>query len=310
HGSATPPSRVGSTSPASTRRTGSPNSHRAPSTAPARDNVTSPASSTGSFHDNRAGSTPHRKSRRRGKLSVHFAGLDLKDDSKDRKLGGGGSTPGHGSNSFTDRKPDTNRKTRHQLVLSDLNLNSTSLSQSSARIKFEAGLAQEKHLAEIDKIFTKKHILPAIKKIAPQRKLSAAVPARFSTDTDRPALTLRRGSDAQSASILRPHRLSTGVQPPALPQVLVQPPEEDGEGEEGEEVKEEMKKAPSGEKIFIEVAHLEEGDVFGLEHVLLGNISDVTSCSLVSAGAEVVLINKKFFQKHLTEETAKDIREK
>ena len=89
------------------------------------------------------------------------------------------------------------------------------------------------------------------------------VTAPYTNESDRPALTLRRGSDAQNASILRPHRLSTGVQPPALPQLLVQAPDDDGEEEEEELVKESAKrKTPSGEKIFIEVAHLEEGDVF------------------------------------------------
>ncbi|GFS01990.1 cyclic nucleotide-binding domain-containing protein 2-like [Elysia marginata] len=298
-GSASPSSQRGSASSFSRRQSASPSSRRT-----LRDSMCSPASSTSSYHDNGVENSNSNllASKQKGKRSVRFADEAPKDTQHKE------DTPRTKRNSLTNRKTEENRKMRHQLVLSDLNLdiNSKNSSRSLSRGKLEAGLAQERHLAQIEKIFTKKHVLPAIRKAA--QNLPPTVILPYANVHDRPALTLRRGSDAQNASILRPHRLSTGVQPPALPQVFVQGPDE---GDDEEVVKEPAKKvAPSEEKVFIEVAHLEEGDVFGLEHVLLGNISDVTSCSLVSAGAEVVLISKKFFQKHLTEETAKLIREK
>ena len=46
----------------------------------------------------------------------------------------------------------------------------------------------------------------------------------------------------------------------------------------------------------------------GLEQTTFTMIEPTTGCSLVSDGAECILINKKFFLHHLTDEVAKKIR--
>ena len=46
----------------------------------------------------------------------------------------------------------------------------------------------------------------------------------------------------------------------------------------------------------------------GLEQTTFSVIEPTTGCSLVSDGAECILINKKFFLHHLTDDVAKKIR--
>ena len=125
-GSASPSSRRGSPSPFPHRESTSPSPRRA-----ARETISSPASSIGSLRGNGAENTNSRKGKRKGKLSVHFADLDLKDSE---------STTGNKNNSFPNRKSEINRKTRHQLILADLNLNTTSSTQSLSRRKLETGI--------------------------------------------------------------------------------------------------------------------------------------------------------------------------
>ncbi|XP_067661264.1 cyclic nucleotide-binding domain-containing protein 2-like [Haliotis asinina] len=61
-------------------------------------------------------------------------------------------------------------------------------------------------------------------------------------------------------------------------------------------------------QVFIEIAKLGPGDIFGLEQVIMAGIKETTNCSLVSDGAECILINRKFFRKHLSEDLAKRMR--
>ncbi|KAK7480125.1 hypothetical protein BaRGS_00028609, partial [Batillaria attramentaria] len=62
------------------------------------------------------------------------------------------------------------------------------------------------------------------------------------------------------------------------------------------------------DRVFVQVLTLGPKDVFGLDSVLLSVFQQPTSTSLVSDGAECILINRKFFRQHLTEEVAKKIR--
>ncbi|XP_063414048.1 cyclic nucleotide-binding domain-containing protein 2-like isoform X2 [Mytilus trossulus] len=62
------------------------------------------------------------------------------------------------------------------------------------------------------------------------------------------------------------------------------------------------------EKLFVQIQNLGPKDVFGLEQVAFGMISNTTSTILVSDGAECILINKKYFQQHLNDEGAKRLR--
>ncbi|XP_045203529.2 cyclic nucleotide-binding domain-containing protein 2-like isoform X2 [Mercenaria mercenaria] len=61
-------------------------------------------------------------------------------------------------------------------------------------------------------------------------------------------------------------------------------------------------------KVFVQIQKLASRDVFGLEQTVFGMIGQTTSCSLVSDGAECILINKKFFLQHLSDNVAKQIR--
>ncbi|XP_052796040.1 cyclic nucleotide-binding domain-containing protein 2-like isoform X2 [Mya arenaria] len=61
-------------------------------------------------------------------------------------------------------------------------------------------------------------------------------------------------------------------------------------------------------KVFVQIQKLLPKDVFGLEQAVFGLIGQTTSCSLVSDGAECVLINKKFFTQHLTDSLLKHLR--
>jgi hypothetical protein len=65
----------------------------------------------------------------------------------------------------------------------------------------------------------------------------------------------------------------------------------------------------SDKKIYIEVQHLYPKDVFGLVHLVFGGIEGSTSVTLISEGAECILINKAFFLKHLNDEVRKKLRE-
>ncbi len=50
-------------------------------------------------------------------------------------------------------------------------------------------------------------------------------------------------------------------------------------------------------------------DTFGLVHLVFGSIEESTSVTLVSEGAECILINKAFFLKNLNDEFRKKLRE-
>ncbi|KAH3834909.1 cyclic nucleotide-binding domain-containing protein 2-like isoform X3 [Dreissena polymorpha] len=65
---------------------------------------------------------------------------------------------------------------------------------------------------------------------------------------------------------------------------------------------------PSVSKVFVQIQKLGPRDIFGLEQTVFGLIGQTTSCSLVSDGAECILINKKFFMKHLSDTLAKHLR--
>ncbi|XP_050416967.1 cyclic nucleotide-binding domain-containing protein 2 isoform X2 [Patella vulgata] len=62
--------------------------------------------------------------------------------------------------------------------------------------------------------------------------------------------------------------------------------------------------------VFVEIQKLGARDTYGLESVLFGMMRKTTSTSLVSEGTECILINRKFFLQHLSEDVAKIIRTK
>ncbi|KAK3611132.1 hypothetical protein CHS0354_014877 [Potamilus streckersoni] len=62
------------------------------------------------------------------------------------------------------------------------------------------------------------------------------------------------------------------------------------------------------DKVFVQIQKLGPKDTFGLEHAAFSVMGRTTGCSLVSDGAECVLINKTFFLQHLTDDVAKRIR--
>ncbi|KAK6172958.1 hypothetical protein SNE40_016508 [Patella caerulea] len=62
--------------------------------------------------------------------------------------------------------------------------------------------------------------------------------------------------------------------------------------------------------VFVEIQKLGPRDTYGLESVLFGMMRQTTSTSLVSEGTECILINRKFFLQHLSEDVAKIIRTK
>ncbi|KAK6180869.1 hypothetical protein SNE40_008844 [Patella caerulea] len=64
------------------------------------------------------------------------------------------------------------------------------------------------------------------------------------------------------------------------------------------------------DQIYIQMTKLGRGDVFGLEQVVLKDISESTSSTLISEGAECIIINKQFFRKLLTQQSANQIRKK
>lgn len=61
-------------------------------------------------------------------------------------------------------------------------------------------------------------------------------------------------------------------------------------------------------KVFVQIQKLGPRGIFGLEQMVFGMIEQPTGCSLVSDGAECILINKRFFMQHLSDEVAKKIR--
>ncbi|XP_038055388.1 cyclic nucleotide-binding domain-containing protein 2-like [Patiria miniata] len=67
--------------------------------------------------------------------------------------------------------------------------------------------------------------------------------------------------------------------------------------------------SPSGEKaIFIQVQKLTERDTFGLNPLVFGETEGAPSVTLVSEGAECVLVSKRFFLHHLSEDHKKSLR--
>ncbi|XP_078602728.1 uncharacterized protein LOC144876850 isoform X2 [Branchiostoma floridae x Branchiostoma japonicum] len=61
-------------------------------------------------------------------------------------------------------------------------------------------------------------------------------------------------------------------------------------------------------EVFIQVQTLKEGDVFGLVNVVFSPAEGGTGMSLVSDGAECILISRKFFEKHLDLDIRRKIR--
>jgi hypothetical protein len=59
---------------------------------------------------------------------------------------------------------------------------------------------------------------------------------------------------------------------------------------------------------YIEVTKLRPKDVFGLNDVIYGNGDNSFCSTLVSEGAECILINKEFFLKHLSEMTKNQLK--
>ncbi|KAK0062289.1 dentin sialophosphoprotein [Biomphalaria pfeifferi] len=167
---------------------------------------------------------------------------------------------------------------RPNLVTESLNL----LNKSEACVS----RSQSVHQDEIEQIFVQKHILPPLQEV----KSYANRPSEHNSSR----ITTQTLQLPPTTSLFQPKRQSYGLQPPALPQLVTA-----------------SAQGPSNTRqVFIEVARLDSGDVFGLDQVVLVGVRKVTSFSLVSDGAEVVLINKKFFMKNLTEETMKDMRKK
>uniref|UniRef100_A0A2C9LSR5 Cyclic nucleotide-binding domain-containing protein n=1 Tax=Biomphalaria glabrata TaxID=6526 RepID=A0A2C9LSR5_BIOGL len=167
---------------------------------------------------------------------------------------------------------------RPNLVTESLNL----LNKSEACVS----RSQSVHQAEIEQIFVQKHTVPPLQEV----KSYADRPSEHNSSR----ITTQTLQLPPTTSLFQPKRQSYGLQPPALPQLVAS-----------------SVQGPSNTRqVFIEVARLDSGDVFGLDQVVLVGVRKVTSFSLVSDGAEVVLINKKFFMKNLTEETMKDMRKK
>ncbi|CAL1531380.1 unnamed protein product [Lymnaea stagnalis] len=167
----------------------------------------------------------------------------------------------------------------------------TSVNLLKDKREADVSLTRSQHQAEIDDLYFKRHVLPSILDMKPQRE--AIFEGRSQNGSRK--VSIQTLQLPPRAPIFQPKRQSYGLQPPALPQIVSTPM---------------SSRHPIARKVFIEVARLESGDVFGLDQVVLGAMRNVTSCSLVSDGAEVVLINKKFFKKYLTEETLKTMRQK
>ncbi|XP_067661280.1 cyclic nucleotide-binding domain-containing protein 2-like [Haliotis asinina] len=62
------------------------------------------------------------------------------------------------------------------------------------------------------------------------------------------------------------------------------------------------------EKVFVQIQKLGPKEIYGLEQAVFSMMGTTTNTSLVSDGAECVLINRKFFLHHLSESTAKRMR--
>ncbi|CAG5131875.1 unnamed protein product, partial [Candidula unifasciata] len=163
------------------------------------------------------------------------------------------------------------------------------------------GLANEKyskesfadtdHLQQITDIFNHKHVLPTIVG-------NNQTDQENNEQTSTKVASIEVSIQSKTNHTFRLKRQSYGVQPPTLPQFLA-PSDETTTTQQ-----------PQLRKFaFVEIARLEPGDVFGLDHVVLSGMRNVASCSLVSQGAEVVLISKSFFKKHLTEDTLKRMRQ-
>ncbi|KAK2146642.1 hypothetical protein LSH36_592g00048 [Paralvinella palmiformis] len=60
--------------------------------------------------------------------------------------------------------------------------------------------------------------------------------------------------------------------------------------------------------VFVQVQKLGSKDTFGLEHVAFSLMDKCTSVSLVSDGSEAILISKKFFLQHLSDDVRKRLR--
>ncbi|XP_055895516.1 cyclic nucleotide-binding domain-containing protein 2-like isoform X3 [Biomphalaria glabrata] len=60
--------------------------------------------------------------------------------------------------------------------------------------------------------------------------------------------------------------------------------------------------------VFVEVMKLGQQDIYGLESCVFGPLKETTSTSLVSEGAEVIMIDRKYFMDRTSEELRKKIR--
>ncbi|XP_071125080.1 cyclic nucleotide-binding domain-containing protein 2-like isoform X1 [Mytilus edulis] len=60
--------------------------------------------------------------------------------------------------------------------------------------------------------------------------------------------------------------------------------------------------------VFVHIQTLGPRDVYGLEHIAFGKFAKTTSTTLVSDGAECILISKKFLMQHLTDDEVKKLR--
>ncbi|KAH9494555.1 hypothetical protein Btru_019839 [Bulinus truncatus] len=172
---------------------------------------------------------------------------------------------------------------RPDLVIESMNL---LRNQSEASVS----ISQSQHQSELDSLFLKRHVLPSLQDNKAQKdsyveNITGHNPRKVSIQT----LQL-----SPPVPLFQPKRQSYGLNPPVLPQL----------------VNSSAPRLSTVPKVFIDVARLDTGQVFGLDQVVLSSVRKVTSYSLVSDGAEVVLINKKYFKKHLTEETLKIMRKK
>ncbi|XP_059152903.1 uncharacterized protein LOC131938762 [Physella acuta] len=172
----------------------------------------------------------------------------------------------------------------------------------SDRTEEKVSMSRSQHQLEIEELYFRRHVLPSIH-TKPSREMHGDIrsTSRVSPQVEARPPGTPSGTSPTSlqlppiSPLYKPKRQSYGLHPPALPQL--------GVGTQSQRQR-------KSRKVFIEVARLESGATFGLDQVVLAGMRKLTSCSLVSDGAEVVLINKKFFKKYLTEETLKTIREK
>ncbi|CAL1526847.1 unnamed protein product [Lymnaea stagnalis] len=68
------------------------------------------------------------------------------------------------------------------------------------------------------------------------------------------------------------------------------------------------KNDPGGNLVFVEILKLTPRDIYGLESCVFKSMNKTTSTSLVSGGAELIMINRKFFLDRTSEQLRKQIR--